>query len=371
MKNIFTILLTIVLSISTLYAKAVPMKEKIGQKIMVGFHGTSPNDPEVKQVISLAQKGLIGGVILFAYNIQSKDQVTTLIKALKANSKYPLIVSVDQEGGKVQRLRAKNGFTDYASPNEVAKTMSPEQAKEYYAKMAAELKSVGFNCNFGPVLDLHCHAETKKTNPVIGALNRAFDHDTAVVTAFSEAFISAHNEHGVLTSLKHYPGHGLAPSDSHKGLVDITSTHDSTERTPFKNVINNGYNGMVMVAHLMHRDVDANNPTSLSKVFIKDWLRKEDNFKGVVITDDLHMGAIQSEYGFNDTIINAVDAGVDILMFSNNIAANQGDKKFTPDANLALKINNVITNAIKSGKLSESQINDSYNRIMKMKEQIV
>lgn len=337
------------------------MIEKIGQKIMVGFYGTSPNDVEVKQIIKLAEKGLIGGVILFGYNIKSKEQVRTLINALKAKTKYPLIVAIDQEGGKVQRLR----FTDYKSAYDVANSMSPQEARSYYAEMAAELKDCGFNCNFGPVVDLHL-----ENSSAIGKLKRAFCHKADTITKYATAFIKGHHEHGIITSLKHYPGHGLAQKDSHKGIVDITDSHDVKERIPFQELVGKRFNDMVMVGHLMHRDIDATYPTSLSKAFITDRLRNEDNFQGIVITDDLHMGAIQSQFGFQDTILKAVDAGVDILMFSNNMEANQSNNKFDPDNLLAIKIIKVINNALKSGKLNLEQIDESFQRIIRLKKKI-
>ena len=337
------------------------MIEKIGQKVMVGFHGTTPDDLEVKQIIKLAEKGLIGGVILFGYNIKSKQQVTTLIAALKAKAKHPLIVAVDQEGGKVQRLAERNGFTNYKTAYEIAQTMTPSQAEVYYEGMAKELKSVGFNCNFGPVTDMH------HDNPVIGGLKRAYSHDPDTIANYAIAFIKAHKKHGIITSLKHYPGHGFATKDSHKGLVDITNTHATVEKLPFKKLIAKGFNGMVMVGHLMHRDVDSKYPASLSKVMLQDWLRQEDGFKGVIITDDLHMGAIQAEFGFSDTVISAVKAGVDILLYSNNIGANQSDSKFDPKNTLAVQIVKIINNAIKTNQIPPQLIDASYRRIMKLK----
>ena len=343
------------------------LKERIGQKIMIGFQGTIESDPEVQEVIGYAKKGLIGGVILFSYNIVSPEQVTALTSALQKNSKYPLIIAVDQEGGKVQRLAARKGFMGYPAAYEVANMLIEEQAYRVYLKMAAELKSVGCTCNLGPVLDLHSATASGNVNPVIGGLNRAYSSDPAVIKKYANTFIRAHKQYGIITALKHYPGHGLASTDSHKGMVDITLTYDEHERCVYRDMLKNEFDGMVMVAHVMHQTIDKKYPATLSKTFIQGWLRNEEKFGGVIISDDIHMGAIQFEFGFEESVVRAVDAGIDILIFSNNPLANGNAPHVIRGV---IVVDNAITcimKALEEGILTESDLNASYSRIMSLK----
>lgn len=353
---------------------ATPLRQKIGQMIMVGMHGTTPQDAEVAVLLSQLEKGYIGGALFFAYNIESPQQVQKLTQAIKAvKAPLPPFIAVDQEGGKVQRLKKQNGFMDFASPYQVAHTKSVEEAQAYYQGMAQEIKAAGFNLNFAPVVDLHGLAadpQGKAVCPVIGGLERSFSSNCHTVVAYAHAFISAHHEVGLLTSLKHYPGHGLAKKDSHKGLVDITASYGPLERAPFKDLIAQGIVDTVMVAHLINRKVDPVYPSTLSENFIGPWLRREDGFQGVVITDDLHMGAIQRHYKLKEIVLRAIHAGNDILVFSNNSAAAQGVKDFKAETSLAVQIIGIIERAIAEGILSEARINASFERILRLKERI-
>lgn len=345
---------------------AIPLIEKIGQKIIIGFEGLTVNDPGVKKVMTWSARGLIGGVILFARNIHSKDQVTALIHALKKSSKYPLFICIDQEGGKVQRLRASNGFTDYRSAYDVAKTMTPKQAEAYYEKLALELRNTGFNCNFAPVIDLQ-DGISQQRNDVIGGHNRAFSSDVKEIISYASSFIKAHKKANVITCLKHYPGHGLASTDSHIGPADISHTFNKSERIPFKELIKTDYEGMIMVGHLTHKKIDALYPVSLSKIFIQDWLRKEDKFHGAIITDDLLMGAITLKFGFVESVLKAIEAGVDLLLFSASTLVAK-EENLSENIDIPTKIIECVMQACKKGTLTTAHINDSYSHIAHLKQ---
>jgi beta-N-acetylhexosaminidase len=176
----------------------------------------------------------------------------------------------------------------------------------------------GFSVNFAPVVDLDLNPD----NQVIGKFGRSFGKSGAnTVTVYAEQVIAAHHEAGVLTALKHYPGHGSSTADSHEGYVDITRTWSDIELEPYRQLIGSGYADFVMVGHLIDTEIDASGvkPSSLSRVWINDTLRNSLGFKGVVITDDLEMGAIRDHYGLEETVVRAVNAGVDVLLFSNTV----------------------------------------------------
>lgn len=366
-KKIFFVMFSAIFVMESLMAEKDSMpslEEMIGQMIIVGFHGTKASDPEVKIAMDQAKSGQISGVIFFGYNIENPEQIKRLTQEFSELSPpHKLLIAVDQEGGKVKRLNSKNGHKNFLSAKEVAKSMSPEEAQNYYLEMADMIKEAGFNCNFGPVVDLDAGC------PVIGSIDRAYDNDANAVVNYASSFISAHDNRRVVTALKHYPGHGYASSDSHKGMVDITDTYRQLERVPFKQLIKNGKAKMVMTAHLVNRKVSGGVPATLSPTVVTEWLRNEDNFKGVVISDDLHMGAIGQHYSLDKIVINAINAGVDMLLFSNNVMAAGGVKDFGADASLAVKIHGIIIRAIAEGKIDPNRIFESYKRISAMKSE--
>lgn len=325
---------------------------KLGQKLMVGFWGTKPGDEEVEKICQYLQNGLIGGVIFFGYNIVSPEQTRKLTQHFRDAATSPIWIAVDQEGGRVQRLKAKQGFTDYRCPYQVAESMSPAEAYTYYRELAGELAEIGFNLNLGCVLDMHSlPGEKSSTSPVIGQLYRSFGSDPNTIVAYASSFVYAHKDKGVTVCLKHYPGHGLAKKDSHKGMVDITQTHLSIEREPFRRMIQKGLADMIMSAHLMYRKLDDVYPVSLSEKILKKWLREEDGFKELVITDDLHMGAIGQHFDIATVIIQALNAGNDILIFSNNKTAAQNVKDFKPDQDLPLLFQEIVEKGISDNSL--------------------
>ncbi len=343
---------------------AVSLEHKIGQMLMVGFHGTSA--PANSQVCKDIKRYNVGAVILFDYNpvnknkpknIATKKQLTTLTKELQECSKNgKLLIAVDQEGGRVQRLKSKYGFRgNFPKASDVAK-MNESQIYSTYKKMSSELKEVGINYNLAPVVDL----DINKKNHVIHGLGRSYGSNPENVAEYAKVFIEAMHENDVLTSIKHFPGHGSSEGDTHKGFVDITNLWDEKELVPYERL--NGVADTVMVAHVFNKILDDKYPATLSSKTVNDLLRNKLDFNGVVITDDLQMGAISKKYKLRETLKLAINAGNDILLIGNQLDPR---KVVTTK-----KLVDIIVELVKSSKVKEQSINDSYNRIQKLKEKL-
>jgi len=351
------------LMVSTSYSN-VSLDEKIAQMFMVGFFGTSA--PQNSQICKDIQDYNLGSVILFDYNptdktkpknISSKAQVAKLTSQLQKCSKnHNLLIAVDQEGGKVQRLKARYGFYGKFPKAKDAILMPREKMLEIYTSMAKELKSVGINYDLAPVVDLDINPK----NYVIHRLGRSFGKDPRVVAMYANEFINAMHKYGVLTSLKHFPGHGSSLGDTHKGFVDVTNLWSKIELEPYRRLKDKA--DTVMVAHVYNKKLDRKYPATLSQKVVNGLLRKEIGFDGVVITDDLQMGAITSKYSLSKTIELAINAGDDILLFGNQL---------TPKKTVSIKTLVAITKKlIKKGKIKKSTIEKSYKRIQKLKAKL-
>ncbi len=331
----------------------------IGQMLLIGFHGTSPGGKDARRIARQIAKGQIGGVILMDRNIRSPRQVRALTSRFLSTG-YPLtpIISVDQEGGLVQRLSARKGFKAYPTARTVARLYKPEKARFIYKSMAQELAKAGFNLNFGPVLDLNLN----RRNPVIGRLGRSYGAKPERVVAYARAFISAHREANVLTSVKHFPGHGSSWSDSHKQFVDLTKTWKDIELEPYRALARDGAIDTLMVGHLYHPAFSNNQrlPATLTSTAIEGWVRGRLGFQGVVITDDLEMGAIARYHNLRTTLIKAVQSGNDILMFSTAGA----DPKFVP------KATQILRKAVNDGTIARKRIAQAYARIKSLKQRL-
>ena len=342
----------------------VTLDNKIAQMFMVGFFGTSA--PVNSKICKDIRDYDLGSVILFDYNptnknkpknISSKAQVANLTSQLqKCSQDHNLLIAVDQEGGKVQRLKSKYGFYGKFSKAKDAIQMPKEKISDIYTSMARELKSVGINYDLAPVVDLDINPK----NYVIHKLGRSFGKDPKVVAMYANEFIQAMHRYGVITSLKHFPGHGSSLGDTHKGFVDVTNLWQKVELEPYKKLKNRA--DTVMVAHVYNRHLDSKYPATLSKKVVQGLLRNDIGFDGVVITDDLQMGAITSKYSLAKTIELAINAGNDILLFGNQL---------TPKKTVSIKTLVAITKKlIKDGKVKRSAIEKSYQRIQKLKEKI-
>ncbi|MEE8584462.1 MAG: glycoside hydrolase family 3 N-terminal domain-containing protein, partial [Acidobacteriota bacterium] len=271
----------------------------IGQMLMVGFRGLELDSeaPFLQQVESLH----LGGTILFDYdvpsrtplrNIQSWGQVRTLTRALQAAAQTPLLIAIDQEGGRVNRLKPRFGFPESKSQAELAR-MDDEQQTRLQAKTTARLLfDLGINLNFAPVLDLAVHPG----NPIIAQLERSYSDQPAMVEKHARWTIEEFHRAGVLVAVKHFPGHGSSHEDSHLGLPDVSDHWTPVELQPYAALVRQGLPDMVMTAHLFNRHWDPELPATLSQKVIGQMLRAQIGFEGVVVSDDMQMGAITSQF---------------------------------------------------------------------------
>ncbi|MFK5977099.1 MAG: glycoside hydrolase family 3 N-terminal domain-containing protein [Sulfurovum sp.] len=348
----------------SLFAQGMSIEKKIGQMLMVGFYGTSasPNSQICKDI----KRYNLGGVILFDYNptnyfkaknISSKSQLKRLTKQLQACSRDgKLLIAIDQEGGKVQRLKRKYGFYGNFPKASDIKKMSTKQIKNTYLKMARELHSVGVNFNLAPVVDL----DINPRNRVIHGLGRSFGKDPKKVAKYANIFIQAMNKYNVLTSIKHFPGHGSSLGDTHRGFVDVTKLWNKKELEPYKKLKNRA--DTIMVAHVFNKKIDSKYPASLSYKTINGLLRQNIGYNGVVITDDLQMGAISKKYGLKTTLALAIAAGDDILLIGNQL----NPKRVVSTKRLV----NTIKSWVGNNRTKMKMIDNSYRRIARLKKKI-
>ena len=280
-------------------------REKIGQLFMVGFVGTSVT-PDLASFIKEYKPG---GVILFSRNLESVEQMVDLTNGLQACSPHsPLLISIDQEGGRVSRL--PKGFTIFPPCDLLGRCNSTELAYAAAATIAKELRAVGVNMNMAPVLDVNSNPD----NPVIG--DRAFGATPDVVCELGMATAAGLQDNKVVACGKHFPGHGDTSVDSHKELPVVEASRERLEAVefpPFRRAVAQSVVSM-MTAHVLYRALDPEFPATLSPTIITNFLRQELQYDGVVLTDDLEMHAIIDHYGVEDAAVRAVLAGCDVLL---------------------------------------------------------
>jgi beta-N-acetylhexosaminidase len=336
----------------------------IGQMIMVGFLGDNERDAGVKAVRDQLANGTIGGVVLYPENIGPPNELRNLT-ALLRNAKSSMVpfIAVDQEGGTVQRLTRRNGHRYFPSAYSVGRNPSyavGDGAEKLYAAMAEELAYAGFNLNFGPVVDLNLNP----SNPVIGQRDRSFSADPNTVTALARAFILAHRAADIVTVAKHFPGHGSSHVDSHKGLPDISQSWREIELEPYEALAKDGLLDAVMIGHLYHPTFSdgAKLPASLSSRAVRALRAKPIGFDGVVVSDDMEMGAVSAAYSLEERVIKAINAGTDLLVFSN---------VQSKDVALGPKIHAIIADAVRDGRVSRSRIEKAYGKITALKRRLM
>lgn len=340
----------------------IPLDVKIGQMLKIGFRGTEIAD--TNHIVRDIEKYHLGGVVLFDYdvprdtayrNVKSPEQLKKLVDDLKRLAEIPLLVSIDQEGGRVARLKPKYGFPETVSAQYLGELDNPDSTRYYARKTAQTLSELGINVNLAPVVDVNVNPN----NPIIGGIERSFSADPQKVAEHAAIYIKALHEENILMVLKHFPGHGSSEEDSHLGVVDVTDTWSKQELLPYRKLIESGVADAVMTAHIFNTTIDSDYPATLSKPTINDILRNDLNFDGVVISDDLMMGAIRKEYGLKTAIKQAILAGVDILSFGNNSIY---------DADIVPKAHEIIHELIDEREISTERIDSSYQRIMEFKE---
>lgn len=348
---------------SALCAETAPtLEQMIGQMLIVGFSGTEAGDAGVEAVRQQLAEGVIGGVILLDRNIRSPEQLRGLSGALNpADLAIPAFISVDQEGGRVQRLAPDKGFNGWDSADGVrqsAETGAADFTLRYYTTRAKALHAVGVNLNFAPVVDLNINPK----NPIIGRLGRSFSKQSAVVSALAADFVRGHRANGVLTSIKHFPGHGSSTDDSHKTLPSISKTWQDDELGPYRALARQNLIDMAMMGHLFHPDFSdaAGRPSSISRKGVQA-LRAIIGDTAVIVTDDLQMQAVRALYPDAEAAVQAVLAGNDVLLFSTYKQ---------PDAAIGTKMNAAIRQAVQEGRITEQRIAESYYRILRIKQQM-
>lgn len=338
------------------------LREKIGQLLNVGFRGCTP--AECALIARDIRELHLGGVILFDQemadpttkrrNVESPAQVRNLVSFLQQQAAWPLLVSIDQEGGRVNRLKPVYGFPESISHEELGRLNEPATTYRHAAATAQTLAGLGINWNLAPVVDLDAHPD----NPVIKGKGRSFSADPEIVARHAAEFVRAHRDHRVLTCAKHFPGHGSATGDTHLGLVDVTQTWTERELTPFQRLIAAGNCDAIMTAHVFNAKLDPAHPATLSRAVLTGILRERLGFDGVISSDDMEMKAISSRYGLENSVPAAIEAGLDVLCFGNNLS-------YDPD--IARKASDILVRAVESGRLSEQRIDQSCRRVLALK----
>lgn len=288
----------------------------VGQMIIVGFEGSSPEDPRFRKLEQKVRLGQISGVLYLQRNIASRASVTAMNAALQNAAAHPVIIAIDQEGGAIQRIPGGMAFPRIPSARTIASKLTLQKAYQAYSVLARNLQSWGFNLNLGPVADLNVNP----ANPIIGKLGRSFSGKPETVVHYAAAFVDAHRKFGVLTSLKHFPGHGSARTDSHEGFSDVSDTSTPEELSVFRDLIEDDYADLVMIGQTYDAKLQSRGrrPATLDSDVVTKLLRKEMFYEGAVITDDLQMAAVTEHFSLKNAVIDAVLAGNDLLVFGNS-----------------------------------------------------
>lgn len=325
------------------------LEEKLGQMIMIGVDTYQISEQEKKMI----QDNYIGGVILFKRNVQNSNQLLNLNNQIKGINKevndIPILISVDEEGGLVSRMPSE--IINLPNKNEIGEVNNIELATKVGNAIGERVYDFGFNMTMAPVLDVN----NNPNNPVIGI--RSFGDNPEVVSNMGIAEMKAIQSQNVIPVIKHFPGHGDTDVDSHKGLPVINHNLErlnKIELAPFKKAINEGAD-VVMVGHIIMTQLDNQNPASLSQKIVTDLLRNDLNFNGVVITDDMTMGAIIHSLDIGKAAIQSVKAGNDIILVSHG---------YENKINVIQSLHTAALN----GEISEETINDSVYRILTLKE---
>lgn len=331
---------------------AMPLEDRVASLFIItpealtGFNTVTQAGDTTREALS---EYAVGGLVYFSKNIKSKEQLTEMLSNTRSNSRYPIFLAVDEEGGSVSRVA--NSDIDVVKVDDMAvlgKSQDTVAAHEAGNTIGTYLNELGFNLDFAPVADVLMDAE----NSVLG--ERSFGTDAAVAADMVSSVVEGMQETGVNTCLKHFPGLGSAVEDTHEGKAEITKTLEEMRNSdfiPFKAGIEAGAN-MIMVSHVTASAIDTEGlPSSLSKVIITDVLRGELGFEGVVITDALNMNAISDYYTADEAAIMAIEAGADMLLMPEDFETAY----------------NGLLSAVQEGRISEERINESLRRIYRIK----
>ena len=329
------------------------IKKEIGQLIIAGFRGNSIN--KNSDIVKYIKDFNIGGVILYdedleiggpgSRNITSPKQLKELTEKLQGYAEKSLLISVDQEGGEVHRLKSLYGFTDTPPWKQIGLLDSELMTRQFSDNIAFDLSKAGINLNFAPVIDLDYGKGS-----VISDSSRSFTDDTKKLIRHAEIFIKSHREKGIITSGKHFPGLGSGITDTHEGFTDLTKTWSVKDLQPFNELIKSQELDMIMVSHALDKKLDPILPASLSKKIIKGMLRADLGFDGVVICDDPSMRAISDHYSLKEIFKLMLSAGVDLFCLGNNLIY---DNEYIPKSIEAI-LELIIDKKIKIERIHES-----------------
>lgn len=321
------------------------LKEKIGQMIIISYENDYTE--ELDNILKTVKPG---GFIIFPQNVSTYDGTMEYISKVKNTADIPMIISIDQEGGRVQRIKNMTDVNVQTIPPmiELGKTNDTTLAYDTGAVLAKEIAAFGINTDFAPTLDIF----SNPNNTVIG--NRAFGKDAQTVINMALPFAHGMESEGIIPTFKHFPGHGDTTSDSHVELPVVTKTKEElyqNELLTFKAAIEDNAQ-MIMTAHIALPNVTGDyTPATLSKVVVNDILREELGFKGVVITDAINMKALRDNYTLEEICNYSINAGVDIILMPLD----------------PIEASNTIENLVNNGTISEERINESVNRILTLK----
>lgn len=323
------------------------LEEKIGQLLITGFKGTSPDG----QVKTLIQKYHVGGLILFKRNIADSTQLLDLMNGLKAangKNRIPLFLAIDEEGGKISRMPEE--LVNTPACRVIGGKNDRDFAFEIGSAIGYKIKSFGFNLNFAPVLDI----DSNPDNPVIG--ERSFGPDEKIVSSMGIQVMKGLQSQNIISVVKHFPGHGDTSVDSHVGLPAVDKEMESLmefELVPFMEAIKHNTDG-IMVAHILYNKIDPKYPSTMSEKIMTGLLREELKYDGVIFTDDLTMGAILENYDIGEAAVKSIKAGSDVLVVCHGY-------------DNVIKVFNSLKKSVQNGDLTEARINRSLARILSLK----
>lgn len=324
------------------------MEEKIGQLFIFGFTGREIDD----KTIDMIEKNHIGGFILFKENIKSVEQNVDILNTLKETNKInpvPLFLAIDEEGGRVSRL--PKPFPKMLPAKAIGDINDKDISLQYGKILGNRLKTIGFNMNFAPVMDINSNPK----NPVIG--DRAFGTTIDVVVDNSIQVMEGISLENIIPVIKHFPGHGDTKTDSHIDIPVVNKTMDELEKLeliPFTQAIETGVDS-IMIGHILFPELDKSNPATLSNTIINDILREKLSFNGVIISDDMSMGAIAKNYNIEDAVVKFIKAGGDIALVCHSYEVQ-------------LSLFDRIKEELEKGNIKEEEINEKVYRIIKLKE---
>lgn len=325
---------------------SMTLEQKIGQLLMVGFKGVEKNE----EIIDLISNKSVGGVILFDRNMETPEQVANLNNSLqklaaKQPFSIPLLIGVDQEGGDILRMRDK--VSPIPSQQELGQAENAQNVFEVAYLNGKELAAMGFNVNFAPVLDL------SNTD------SRSFGTDPEKVYHLGEKVVQGFNKANITATLKHFPGNGRSKVDPHLDTSSVKADQTDLENSdiyPFQKIIENVDNQsfFVMITHIKYPSYDSEKPASLSSVIMKKLLREKLDYTGIIVTDDLEMGAVNKYYSYEDMAKEAINAGADLLLVCHEYSHQ-------------VEVYNGLLKAAKKGEIPEERINEAATRLLTYK----